>query len=236
MLKLNHIYEVFIFNWNHNEKNTIWYENIFNQYKIPVTVINSSPYFQKDNWINLGDSAYFSKQWNTLLENKNDVSDFVFHIQSDAYFGSPIKFINDMDALVSEYSGKIGIYAPNVDFTHHRYDLTQCKLFKKNIYEVVNTDCTYWAISNKLLNSKKELYDINTNYIGYGADWYYAALSNLNNMYVLRNYEYDVNHKCSTGYDSEIASHQFLLWLEEQSEDVKNQIKINYGIREQILI
>jgi hypothetical protein len=226
----NYKYEVFIFNWKLNHENVLNYENIFKEYDIPVTVINSSDNFKKNEWVNIGDESFFSKQWNTLLEYKKSDSDFIIHIQSDAFFSKNIEFLKKLDDLNSKFPNRIGIYAPNVNFTHHTYDIDKCVPFDTNIYSVTNTDCTYWAISNKLLTEKVPLFDLDINSVGWGADWFYSAVATIKDMLVLRDYNFMVDHEYKTGYNSELAEFQFRRWVNALPIDIRYQInKFRFG-------
>lgn len=186
-----------------------------------VTVINSNPNFKNVDWINL-DDKYFSEQWNIAIQNINDNIDFIFHIQADA-------IVDDFDLLLkrfTEISSKydIGVYAPNPDYTWHQYKIELLKNIEPNLYEVPNTDCTCWFINNKIID-KKPLYNLKTNYIGYGNDWYYIAKSILNNKLVVRDYSIKINHPRKKEYDGNKANELFVVWLEEQTSEIKEKIK-----------
>lgn len=221
----NYKYEVFIFNWKFNHENALYHASVFEEYGIHVTVINSSDSFKKNEWINIGDESFFANQWNTLLKHKRSESDFIIHIQSDAFFSDGIRFLKKLDNLHSKFPDKIGIYAPNVNFTHHTYDISKCDVFDDDIYTVTNTDCTYWAISNKLLNEMIPLFDLNINSIGFGADWFYSAVANLKNICVLRDYTFMVDHEFKSGYNIDHAQVQCQQWMNTLPVDI--QCKIN---------
>ena len=221
-LKLNHNFHVFIFNWSRHHNNALKHEEELKRHGIKVTVINSSSVYHEKHWYKL-DDGYFAEQWNTLLKLRNRESDFIIHIQADAHFEQNIQFIKKLDTLASK-NKNIGIYAPNVDFTYHRYHFKNSVQPFHNVYSVPNTDCTYWAINNKLLGFADQLFDINQNFFGFGCDWYYSAVARDQSMMVLRDYNFTVDHEHSTGYDINKALEQLDEWIKIQPVKIKNII------------
>lgn len=223
-LKLKHNFHVIIFNWSRHHRNALMHEHQFKRFGIKASVINSSSVYHEKHWHKL-DDGYFAEQWNTLLKVKNSEADYVVHIQADAYFLENIKFIQKLDSIADAFDRKIGIYAPNIDFTYHRYDVSRCHEIAPRIHRVPNTDCTYWAINNDLLRFNDKLFDLNKNFFGFGADWYYSALCEIHNMYCVRDYNFKVKHEHSTGYDINKALIQLEEWIKDQPEKI--QLKIN---------
>lgn len=213
--------QIFIFCWNdYIDKAKEMEKNLKNFGN--TTVINSNIKEKTPSWINLN-NAYFAEQWNVLIENISSTTEYIFHIQSDATIPNYENLINRFKDVVYKHKN-IGVYAPNVDYTWHTYDLNKLNKIEESLYEVPNTDCTCWFINRELIDNLP-LYNVNTNYIGYGADWYYIAKSRLNNKLVIRDYTITILHPNLKGYDAEEGNRLFYIWLEEQDVDINREIK-----------
>jgi hypothetical protein len=210
----------FIFTWNQYVDNAIQLERQLSSI-YPTLVINSNINVNMKHWINVND-YYFAGQWNTLLSNIDDTVDFIFHIQADASHHDFNIIFDRFLQISNKYD--IGVYAPNVDFTHHRYKLDKLKKYEDDLYFVPNTDCTCWFINRKLMN-KSPLFDTSVNQIGFGVDFYYIARSLLSRHHVIRDYKYTIQHPQKTNYAVNNAIHQYNEWLQSISRDVKNKIE-----------
>lgn len=214
----------FIFCWNRYVQNAFDLELRLRPYG-KTTVINSNVKYILDGWININD-GYFAEQWNTLLENVDDDTDYVFHIQADASLsddGFSVLFDRFSEA-VKKYP--IGVYAPDVDYTPCIYDKkdlnglpVKTAYIYNYLYEVPCTDCTCWFINRKLMD-KKPLFDLSINHTGWGADFYYAAKAKLAGLKTVRDYQVTIAHPRKTTYNQEAASRQFLNWLFTHDYDV----------------
>lgn len=221
----------FIFTWNEYIHNASKLES---QLKLLSTtkVINSNLEYTNPSWINVN-NLYFAGQWNTLLSNLDTDTDFIFHIQSDASFERFDLIFDRFREISNKYN--IGIYAPNVDFTAHTYNLSNFKQYEDKLYFVPNTDCTCWFINKKLV-TEIPLFDLNINSIGFGVDWFYIAKSLLNNYNVIRDYKYTIYHPYKTNYNVQTALRQYYDWLETLPVDLKSKIIELMDIRIQSLI
>lgn len=209
----------FIFAWNQFIPNAIDLESKLSSYG-KTTVINSNIFEKRDYWINLND-GYFAEQWNTLVSNIDSDTDFIFHIQADAYFHDFRLIFDRFQTIVKKYN--LGVYAPNVHFSHHSYNINKLKKYEDDLYFVPNTDCTCWFIKKTLIDDI-HLFDLSTNHIGFGADWYYIAKSVLSNQDVIRDYKYTIQHPNLTNYDTTIALNQYHTWLNNLTPPIKSQI------------
>lgn len=209
----------FIFTWNQFVSNAVDIESKISKYG-KTTVVNSNVNEKRDHWINLND-GYFAEQWNTLVSNIDSDTDFVFHIQSDATVYDFDKLYSRFFEITSKYD--VGIYAPNVDYTWHKYNTELLNKLEENIYEVPNTDCTCWFISTKITKNKI-IYNLNTNIIGYGVDWYYSSECVLQNKYILRDYTIKVDHPTHKNYDGDKGNELFIIWFDEQDPMIKEKM------------
>lgn len=221
----------FIFSWNEYTDNAAKLET---QLKLlsQTKVINSNTKITNPTWINV-DDLYFAGQWNTLLNNLDDDTDFIFHVQSDASFDR-FDLILDRFKEIS-YKYNIGVYAPNVDFTAHTYDTTNFKKYEDYLYFVPNTDCTCWFINKKLI-TEIPLFDLNVNSIGFGVDWFYIAKSLLYGYDVIRDYKYTINHPYKTNYNVQKALDQYYMWLKTLPTELESKITELMEIRIKSLI
>jgi hypothetical protein len=199
-----------------------------------TTVINSNVNFNYGKWINVND-GYFAEQWNTLLQNIDDDTDYVFHIQADA----TVTF-NQLDTLFYRFKEaarqyKIGVYAPDVDYTPCKYDLSDLVRIPitsaygiKYLHRVPCTDCTCWIINTELM-TKKPLFDLSVNSMGWGTDFYYIAKACLEEYETVRDYQVTISHPKKNTYSYEIANEQFKKWLFLQDEDIFMTIGILFN-------
>lgn len=185
-----------------------------------ATVINSNIHQKKDGWINLND-GYFGEQWNMLIENIDSDTDFIFHIQADASLVDYYKLFAKFKSVFNKYD--VGIYSPNIIHTWYSYKMDKIEKLEDNLYIIPNTDCTCWFINTKLID-KAPLFDLKTNSIGYGADWYYSAKSKIQNKLVIRDYSFTCNHPMYKGYNHDTAMKMFDIWVAEQSNDIKHEM------------
>lgn len=195
-----------------------------------TTVVNSCTSFDYGRWINI-DDGYFSEQWNTLLSNIDDDTDFVFHIQADAKCPDFEKLFS----LFREAAGScnIGVYAPDVDFTPCVYDPEKLYHLSKMLCRVPNTDCTCWFIRASLLREgRRPLFNINTNKYGWGVDWYYIARSHLENLEVIRDYGIQIRHPRGRNYNDAEAHRHFMNWIFEQDIEIMEKIGGLMGVYE----
>ena len=210
----------FVFNWNQYTDNAIKHENNLTKFGKTI-VINSNVNFKKSHWINLND-AYFSEQWNTLISNIDSDTDYIFHVQADAIIDDYDKLYSQFLKTTSKYD--IGIYTTNIDYTWHKYNKNALNRLEENLYEIPNTDCTCWIINTQIM-SKNPLYNLKTNRLGHGGDWYYSAKSKLANKRVIRDYSILINHPFHRNYDTNEAGDSLFVWLKEQSLEIKQTIE-----------
>jgi len=222
----------FIFCWNEYVNSAFILKRMLAPFG-RTTVINSNVETFRETslpsgWINIAD-GYFAEQWNTMLANIDGDTDYVFHMQADAQCDADqmkILFYRFREAA-SQY--KIGVFAPNVDYTPCVYD--QKDLVKipfasnglssdlKYLYEVPCTDCTCWFINRKFMD-KKPLFDLSVNHVGWGADFYYTAVAALAGYKTVRDYQVTIDHPKKTTYNQDKAGEQFMKWLFTNDSEV----------------
>ncbi len=113
-------------------------------------VINSDSTveFRHTAWHHIGDSAYFTDQWNKALELFD--GDVLFHIQADASYPNFAAMFERCRFAVGLHN--CGVDAPNVDYTKWEYNRRKLRRLNDDLLEVAQTDCTCWAISREVLD------------------------------------------------------------------------------------
>jgi len=217
----------FIFNWKEQYEKTCQTEiqllNIFDK----VTVINSDENNKKDNWINLDDEAYFTSQFCNAI-NLFD-GDVMFHVQGDVTYYNWKGIFRSAEKYYEKYN--FGIYAPNVDYTMHYAGFVNMNLSNllhsdTNLSIVTMTDCSCWFLHKDVIDEFKKrcfLSYAETKY-GWGISATMSAISFLQKKFVLRDYDYTVNHPKHTGYDDYQAWTDGRIYHDELDEELQEAI------------
>lgn len=190
-----------IFNWRNQGAKALLKEQQFKDIGYDnVTVINSDDNFKQKNWINIGEDAYFTKQFLTALEVFD--GDVLFHIQADTSYDNWKDLIAESIKHYVYY--KWGVYAPNVDWTEWNSARTDIRYYDpyQTHAHVACTDCTCWMIHKSIID-KFLSYDIDMsdqNY-GFGIDIIIAACSYLKHRPVIRNYNHTIQHPKGANYN-----------------------------------
>lgn len=216
----------FIFNWKGQYNNTKEKELQLQKLGyINTTVINSDDTIFESSWVNLGEEAYFNKQFlsaiSIFIESTEEI---FFHIQADASYNNWDKLIKDAVLHYKEYFW--GIYAPNINYTWYSSDKTDIDTIKiknnVNLKFIGSPDCTCWFIHRDILN-KFLTFDINmTKYkFGWGWDIILPSVSYMMKRPVLRNYLHTVSHPEGTGYNKEKAELEMIDLFNTLPENLK---------------
>jgi len=208
----DHNVEYYIFNWKATLDNVLYYENKMKECNKNYKVVNIVEDYTYPNWIQLDDSYYFTKQFNTAIENFK--GDFYFHIQGDVK--TDIDF-NEIENKMLEIYNKtnFGVYAPNVDWTFWDQKAIIANSNLEYLKFVRTTDCSFWCIHKDIIEEYKKYAKImeEHNKFGWAVDLLICALSYVRGRKVLRDYRYTVNHPTSTAYDktdAEIEMHNLV--------------------------
>ena len=147
-MKLEHKdIQPFIFNWPGQFEKVCKIEQELNKVFDKVFVINSDENNLKEDWINIGNDAYFSDQFRKALELYNKDKKVLFHIQGDTQYDNWEGLINDALKYFDEYEW--GIYAPdiaNIWYTGEYADINSIESSHDNIKMCACTDETVWFI------------------------------------------------------------------------------------------
>ncbi len=181
-------------------------------------VINSDSTveFRHTAWHHIGDSAYFTDQWNKALELFD--GDVLFHIQADASYPNFAAMFERCRFAVGLHN--CGVYAPNVDYTKWEYNRRKLRRLNDDLLEVAQTDCTCWAISREVLDRLPPV-DPRANKFGWGIDFLVIATARALNKSVARDYQFTVAHPRWTGYDTEEARRQLKTVLQSLPPELR---------------
>jgi hypothetical protein len=194
----------FIFNWKAHEARAVELERAIG-HCIPVTVINSEELLScpHHHWVHLGDSAYFSAQWNKALELFE--GDILFHIQADAHCGDFEQLFARARSMFQR--GDVGVYEPEVDFSGFRYDTSRLRVVDEHVVEVPLIDQTCWFVAGDVLRELPEV-DVSANRYGWGISVAVAAVCRLQQKLCVRDYGLAVAHPRGRGYPAEVAGRE----------------------------
>jgi hypothetical protein len=226
--------QCFIFNW---PGQTTFAKQTYSQLKnlgYNPTVINSDPSYQPFDWINIGNDAWFTHQWN--LATDLFTGDILFHIQADATYDNWKQLITDAEQYLEKYNW--GIYSPRFQDNGNYVPLEGWQSSDENIKAVPNPDCTCWFLHRDVIqqwNKIKSSLHLENNKYGWGIDCIVCAISWQQNRIVLRDFAHEVVHHPGRGYDSSHASHMMLQMFTNLDPDFYAIVKAQWENRESLL-
>lgn len=222
--------QAFVFNWKGHEANALALERAIGRWT-DVTVINSDAGLSgpRADWVHLGESAYFSAQWNKALELFE--GDVLFHIQADARFDDFERLFARATSLLGR--GDIGIYEPGVDFTAFRYDTSRLRAIETQLFEVPFTDTTCWFVGADLLGELPPV-DLSANRYGWGIAPAVAAVCHLKGKLCVRDYRFRVMHPRGRGYPSQIADRERDAYLSSLGPEIAREAARLYEWRARV--
>lgn len=215
----------FIFNWRGQYANTLRTTaqllDVFNH----VTIINSDETHADDDWINIGEQAYFGQQFAEAIERFD--GDILFHIQADANYHDWKTVVDHALATQSQYQW--GVYAPDVDFTLHtgaEVNIQPLDNDATHLQFVTCTDCTCWFIHRSVIEElKRQGIRIEVSNYGWGIDFLICALSYQLGRPVIRDYRHVIQHPKGTGYNTKLARQQMLSFYQGLPADTRQIIQ-----------
>jgi len=222
----------FIFSWRGQYDRACQTEKALIAAGYPPIVINSDPDNNPSHWINLGDGAWFSQQWQLATHMLR--GDVMFHIQADATYDNWAGLIADAEKYFEKYN--CGIYAPwtHCGLCHPLLD--GWKSEHTELYAGTNTDCTCWFLSADLIKQFLTIpIDWKTNKIGWGIDCIMSGLSWSNGKIVLVDKSHVVFHHPGRGYSSETATNQMWAMINQLPVPLQQIISKQWQDKEGLL-
>lgn len=152
---------------------------------------------------------YFNAQWKRARSLfTGDVLLWVMaDVQLPNNFGEMCK---EMERVMND--GKVGWYAPNVDWTGFIFDKNMLAQYESEIYEVPNTDSVCFAVRGDVVRAMPHI-DSEKCFM-WGMDFTAIVTAHLMGLKTVRDYRFKVLHPNNTGYDIEEAS-KGMRWLFE---------------------
>lgn len=193
--------QAFICTWRGHEARAVALERKLRPL-VPLTVINSDPSVETshDDWIHLGESAYFAAQWNEIVQRFD--ADALLHVQADAdSHDFPAMMARACDLL---HETTVGIYEPDVSYTDLRFDRARLRMVEPDLFEVPLTDCTCWFMHGEVVRRFRP-FDLAVNVYGWGVTRVMAALARSCGRICVRDYAFTVQHPQHRGYATQAA-------------------------------
>ena len=219
-------FQAFVFNWPGAKQHADELERTLRPL-CPTTVVNSDDARREDRpqWIHLGSDAWFTRQWNAALARFD--ADVLFHIQADAWHEDFAAVLRSCESWMERGAG---VYAPDVDWTAHKYDLTLLRSLGARAYEVPNADCTCWAIRSDVLRACPPV-DASRNRYGWGIDYLVCAAARRLGLTVVRDYAFQVRHVKGMGYDAKAARTEFRSMLRSLPHELRGEVEKLVALR-----
>jgi hypothetical protein len=191
-------FQAFIFNWPGHTAQAAALERQLTDIT-RVTVINSDDAAVEmyPDWCHLGDSAYFSAQWNAARRLFD--ADVLFHIQADAACDDFVRLFSRAETAFDQH--RAGVFEPNIDYTEFVYDTTRLPAIASELFDVPVTDLTCWFVAGDVVRATPMI-DPLINKYGWGLAGTTAALARLRGLRVVRDYSFTIQHPRSRGYAS----------------------------------
>jgi len=215
----------FIFNWPGQYENVCKIEYELTKIFKNVFVINSDEVNFKDEWINIGNDAYFSEQFKKCLNLYDRNKKVLFHIQGDTQYDDWKGLVDDALKYFDHYEW--GIYAPdiaNIWYISEYADINSIDSSHDNIKMCACTDETVWFIHSDVIKDFDKRNLLNAfvnNKMGWGWDLVMCSLSFLMKRPVIRDYKHRIDHKLGTNYNKEEASKEMIQLMSRLENEIR---------------
>ena len=196
----------FIFSWKKVTDNAIELYKKASNVCTNTTLINCDENIDIDNTIKnikLDDSYYYGGQFETAIRAIPDgvnLCCIVGDVSPEANWEEIYR-----KAEESLSTNHIGVYAPNVDYTWHT---ARGRQVSDTLYEVPNTDCTFWFIHHSIISVLRDIPYHNLSNLGWGIDTVVNKESTSQNKLIVRDYSELVRQPIGTAYNVSAAREQ----------------------------
>ena len=144
---------------------------------------------------------FFNAQW--ARARSLFTGDILLWVMADAYL--PLDFLpmcKEMERVME--GGKVGWYAPDLEWTSFIFDKETLTPFEPEIYEVPNTDSVCFAIRGDVVRAMPHIDPALT--FMWGMDFTAILTAHLMGLKIVRDYRFKVGHPNNTGYNIDAAS------------------------------
>lgn len=206
MFTVNDI-SVYIFSWKRVSHQTAELFRAVHAAFPDVTMINcdESHSFPDDiqPCLQFDDSFYYGGQFQAAIRNCKPGKIFCCIVGDVKPEGDWVQLSkHTVDAF---NSGKVGIFAPNVDFTDH---VAKGAHAWNNLYHVPNTDCTCWFIHPSIADYLRPIKFKSLSNLGWGIDTLCIEEANRRGLFTLRDYDVLLLQPKGRGYSNNEAHQQ----------------------------
>lgn len=186
--------QIFLTSWPGREEMAMQTEKSLPK---PTIVINSGA--PQEKWENVGD-LYYGEQFKEILK-RHDGKSAIMNIQGDATYHNWQKVLSRYKIAHTLF--RPGVFAPNDTKTIWNVE-PDAKDYGDGFKEILNTDCTVWFISPKILKILKTI-DLSESKYGWGIDSVVCAISRSLYLPVIRDCSITIEHHGGTGYSTKQA-------------------------------
>lgn len=206
---------VYIFSWRKVTENAIrLYDAVSPHFKNTFFVnCDQREKIPREKVIQLDDRYFYGGQFEASLK-ATPKGKIMGCIVGDVEPEAPWELIAKK-ATAAFQTGRIGVYAPNVDITEHT---SRQHNVGGDLFSVVNTDCTCWFIHPDMLCRIRYMDVCRLTNIGWGIDYACCEESRRQGKFVVRDYSVLVKQPKGTAYSKENASRQFKDFMREYTK------------------
>ena len=144
---------------------------------------------------------YFNAQWKRA--RSLFTGDILLWVMADVTLPQQLStMFKEMERVMN--NGKVGWYAPDVDWTGFIFDKNTLAQYEPGIYEVPNTDSVCFAVRGDVVRNMPNI-DPELCFM-WGMDFTAIVTAHLMGLKTVRDYRFKVLHPNNTGYGIEEAS------------------------------
>jgi len=194
---------VYVFSWKHVTENAIRIYKAVNK-AFPNTIfVNCDENYRPDadiRTIQCDDTYYYGKQFEKALQ-ETPADKIIGFIVGDISPDSCWDMI--AQSVVKAFAtNKVGVYAPNVDYTSHTDPGT---LAWDTLHDVYNTDCACWFLDPRISATYRKLPIAQSSMYGWGIDTIARFECTRYNLIMARDYKFTITQPQGTGYNRMFA-------------------------------
>jgi hypothetical protein len=146
-------------------------------------------------------SEYFNAQW--ARARSMFTGDVLLWVMADAILPANFgEMLPEMERVMA--TGRVGWYAPDLEWTSFIYNRSTLLEFEQGIFEVPNTDSVCFGIRGDVVRAMPHI-DPKLCFM-WGMDFTAILTAHLMGLKIVRDYRFKIEHPNSTGYDIEEAS------------------------------
>jgi hypothetical protein len=224
--------QAFICNWPGKKQHAAELEAKFRQH-CEVMVINTDDSLRArhPHWHHIGKEGYFTDQWNAALEQFD--ADVFLQIQADIWPTQLGRMLSECVRYISNFG--VGVYAPNLNYTAHVFRRESLVRVNDAVYEVPNTDSSFWAMTSEVLRNTPAI-NPKINRLGWGTDYLVSVVARRKGRKVVRDYRFTAGHLKSRGYSSANAWRQFAGFMESLDPTLRDEINALVKERDRVVV